>query len=342
MTSFTQQSLLTTRNVKTVQLEQMQAKIAMLESQNKQLSEEVKQLVIAENKLYVFQAQLDEQVSAYRKLYDLGKALNQTLDIDEVLSLTNRYVIYELAYERCLILRFNSRPHSFEIQSFDGYYEAPEIALVDSLSISASSFSPEQFKSTRGYCLCQESCADPQLTEWRTVFGMDEYVMFELRQEADQPIGLLIAGNTAAMAKYQTRISEDEDGLLGLANAVSQVTATINNVNSYRALEQERSHLENRVTARTQDLNDKNESLQSTLAALQQTQAQLVQSEKMSGLGQLVAGIAHEINNPVNFIYGNLKHASGHTEDLLALLGSYQTHHPNPHADVQDLLEDIE
>jgi len=320
----------------------MQATIAALTAQNKQLSKEVKQLVIAENKLYAFQAQLDTQVSTYRKLYDLGKALNQTLDISEVLSLTNHFVIYELAYERCLILLFNAANNRFEMQAFDGYYEDSEVALVESLCIPENAFEPSRFQSTRGYGICRETCTDPRLTAWREGFGMNEYVVFELRQEADKPIGLLIAGNTAEMAKYQTRISEDEDGLLGLANAVSQITATINNVNSYQALEQERSQLENRVQARTQDLNNKNDSLHSTLAALKQTQAQLVQSEKMSGLGQLVAGIAHEINNPVNFIYGNLKHASGHTEDLLELLEVYQTQYPSPHADIQDLLEDIE
>ena len=342
VTSSTQQVLTQSSLSANGDLEQMQATIAALKSQNKQLSEEVKQLVIAENKLYAFQAQLDTQVSTYRKLYNLGKALNKTLDISEVFTLTNNFVIYELAYERCLILRFNPHTDCFEIQSFDGYYEEPEIALVDALRIPKNSFNPDQFKSARGYDICQENCTDARLTSWRDSFGMDEYVVFDLRQEAEQSIGLLIAGNTAEMAKYQTQISEDEDGLLGLANAVSQITAAINNVHSYQALEEERSHLENRVLVRTQDLHDKNESLQSTLAALQQTQAQLVQSEKMSGLGQLVAGIAHEINNPVNFIYGNLKHADMHTKDMLALLDTYQKHHPNPHTDVQDLLEDIE
>ncbi|NMG60687.1 PAS domain S-box protein, partial [Geitlerinema sp. P-1104] len=67
-------------------------------------------------------------------------------------------------------------------------------------------------------------------------------------------------------------------------------------------------------------LRQKAEELEQTLRQLQQTQAKLVQSEKMSSLGQLVAGVAHEINNPVNFIYGNLTHAEEYVEELLAVI----------------------
>ncbi len=66
--------------------------------------------------------------------------------------------------------------------------------------------------------------------------------------------------------------------------------------------------------------------LQETLTHLQQAQAQLVQSEKMSSLGQLVAGVAHEINNPINFIHGNLAPARTYTEGLLKLVALYQDH----------------
>ena len=64
--------------------------------------------------------------------------------------------------------------------------------------------------------------------------------------------------------------------------------------------------------------------LETTIQQLQNTQIHLVQSEKMSSLGQLVAGVAHEINNPVNFIYGNLEHAQDYTHDLLQLLRLYE------------------
>ncbi|TAE54340.1 MAG: GAF domain-containing protein [Nostocales cyanobacterium] len=82
--------------------------------------------------------------------------------------------------------------------------------------------------------------------------------------------------------------------------------------------------------------------LEHTLHQLQETQAQLIQTEKMSGLGQLVAGIAHEINNPVNFIYGNLCHASNYTEDLLKLVQLYQDHYPHPSNEIKSTMEAID
>lgn len=69
---------------------------------------------------------------------------------------------------------------------------------------------------------------------------------------------------------------------------------------------------------------EKSQQLTEALQQLKLTQAHLVQSEKMSSLGNLVAGIAHEINNPVGFIYGNLTYTTKHTQDLLELLELYQ------------------
>jgi signal transduction histidine kinase len=82
--------------------------------------------------------------------------------------------------------------------------------------------------------------------------------------------------------------------------------------------------------------------LEKALYELKNTQSQLIQAEKMSGLGQLVAGIAHEINNPVNFIYGNLAYADTYTSDLLNLIKLYGAHYPNPVEPIQQKLQEID
>lgn len=82
--------------------------------------------------------------------------------------------------------------------------------------------------------------------------------------------------------------------------------------------------------------------LEQTLLVLRRTQTQLIQTEKMSFLGQLMAGIAHEINNPVSFISGNISHASGYINDTIELLGLYQKHYQNPADEIQDRLEQLD
>lgn len=101
------------------------------------------------------------------------------------------------------------------------------------------------------------------------------------------------------------------------------------------ALWKANQELEIRVEERTT-------ALQETLNELQLTQTQLIQAEKMSSLGQMVAGIAHEINNPVSFIFGNLHHAHKYTQDLLKLVQIYQQVCPNTPPEIQEQVEEID
>lgn len=117
---------------------------------------------------------------------------------------------------------------------------------------------------------------------------------------------------------------EEENFAGSLADFVSLVLESWDRKQAEAALRQETTHLEN------------------TLRELKQAQTHLIQSEKMSSLGQLVAGVAHEINNPVNFIYGNLAPAEEYIRDLLELIRLYQTQHPQSQEAIAQHIEDIE
>lgn len=111
----------------------------------------------------------------------------------------------------------------------------------------------------------------------------------------------------------------------------TQVSISIENASLYKDLQQSINREREKATQ-----------LETALHQLQSTQLQLVQTEKMSSLGQMVAGIAHEINNPVSFIMGNIDHASNYTEDLLNLIDLYQQHYPNPVNEIQNEIYNCE
>jgi signal transduction histidine kinase len=92
-------------------------------------------------------------------------------------------------------------------------------------------------------------------------------------------------------------------------------------------------NLEHKVSERTQELTQ-------ALQQLKSTQAQLVQAEKMSSLGELVAGLAHEINNPISFIHGNVNHAKSYFQTVLGLLDRYQQTCPDVPPDIQVVLDE--
>lgn len=164
-------------------------------------------------------------------------------------------------------------------------------------------------------------------------------------------IGLLYLENNLTVGAFTPDRQEvlqllSSQAAISLENALlysnlEDVTEDLKQANGQ--LEDYSRTLEQKVEERTLELKAKNHQLESTLQELKQTQTQLIQTEKMSSLGQLVAGVAHEINNPVNFIHGNLIHASDYTKDLLKMLQLYQQQPSlNPDPEIQALAEEVD
>ncbi|MBD2127091.1 ATP-binding protein [Microcoleus sp. ZQ-A2] len=125
------------------------------------------------------------------------------------------------------------------------------------------------------------------------------------------------------------------DPQLTAAGRVERLVCTFSDITAGKQAESALRHSEARER-------EKAAQLELTLQTLRQTQAKLIQTEKMSSLGQLVSGVAHEINNPVSFIGGNLCYANEYIKDLLNLVHLYQKHYPNPICEIQAFANTID
>jgi two-component system, NtrC family, sensor kinase len=150
----------------------------------------------------------------------------------------------------------------------------------------------------------------------------------------------------SARSEYQGEIS----GSLTNITDRKRAQAALREANAALQMRIEQLRFENRERKQTEatllqsreQLKQQKQQLEETLQELKYTQAKLIHAEKMSGLGQLVAGIAHEINNPVTFIQGNISHAHEYVQDLLELVQLYQQHYVPPVQDIQAKINTIE
>jgi signal transduction histidine kinase len=135
-------------------------------------------------------------------------------------------------------------------------------------------------------------------------------------------------GNIKWVAEKGQAIFSESGQILSLNGVIFDIT--------------ERKQAENALLLSEAIANNRAQQLEIALKELRETQSHLIHSEKMSLLGQMVAGVAHEINNPVSFIYGNISYASQYIADLLQLVEIYQKHYPQPTEEVQECIENID
>ncbi|HJV24166.1 MAG TPA: ATP-binding protein [Aromatoleum sp.] len=152
--------------------------------------------------------------------------------------------------------------------------------------------------------------------------GMAFVFMIYLAALMRHPIQSMIGDLKAGRPPRYTGVAELEY----LSTSISKMMADLGEKSA--ALERYRDELEERVEERTRELTEANARLQQSNEELVRTHQQLLQSEKMASIGQLAAGVAHEINNPIGFVTSNLGTLDEYLRDLLRVLDTYERHEP--------------
>ncbi|MEH2059606.1 MAG: GAF domain-containing protein [Nostoc sp.] len=260
-------------------------------------------------------------------LLRLASQIRSSLDLDMILETAVNEIRSLLQIDRCYFLSYLPYPSQ---PSLTITYEArnPDFpTMLGTIPLQKSAFLTEILLSKELICIeniNSESHLDEDMQELLTEFGITSQLLLPVKSNSGE-IGAIVCSHCSG-----DRIWTKSE--INLLQAVcDQLAIAIDHAQLYT---QSRSAT---LVAQTQA-----EKLTETLHKLQQTQSQLIQNEKMSSLGQLVAGVAHEINNPVNFIHGNLTYANEYFQEMLTLLRLYQQHYPQPQAEIEDLAEKID
>ena len=258
-------------------------------------------------------------------LNQLASQIRASLDLDTILATTVRQIRDLLQVDRCLFMWYlpDAAPPAWDV-----VHEAKNDDLFSLLG-----YFPADIEGT-----LPRKIANLEVYQIDDVATLSDAVEREFflqvgyKSVLDLPIksagGLTGVLGCVACSEVR-RWTKDEVELIGaigdqLAIAISQSELYTKSVDSARRSQEQAKQLE------------------VALAELQQAQTQLVQSEKMSSLGQMVAGIAHEINNPVSFIFGNLTYTEEYTTSLMKLLQMYRDEYPEPPPAIQDEIEALE
>lgn len=300
-----------------------QAEIEKLRQENTFFKNEVESLTLdiaqLEGNLLDAQVKVNQRSQTFKCIQLMYQEIASAKEVGHIYSITVKYLFEKVGFDKAIILK--KQKESFVPVASCGYTDS------QSLQAANKAFLNQIAQQNQGILINSKTKDSyPELLE--TTFQTNYFIAvpFAIQDEKNH---ILFVGNQTEGTLRRPRLTEaDLEILQTLSN---QIAIVIGNVE----LHTQTKEVARLAKAQAQTLKD-------ALRKLQQTQAQLIQTEKMSSLGQLVAGIAHEINNPVTFISGNLTHISSYAEDLLSLLNLYQEEYPNTAEKIQEEIEAIE
>lgn len=312
-----------------------------LKNTNKQLQLEIAKRQPVEKQLDITECKQVEEAlrqseTRFRELAQREKLLNRlanqirrSLDLNIILETAVQEIYRILQVERCLFIWYRPDEEApyWEIVQEARHHDLPSYVgfctpVTEICSMTAKAFNKKIIR-------VNDTTALTNPVEQQFYLSLGSTATLEI------PIHTQSGGVGVISCSYNSGCRFWTDSEVELLQAVtSSLAIAIDQAELYK-----QSHTA-AATAKAQA-----QQLKETLQKLQQTQTQLIQTEKMSSLGQMVAGIAHEINNPVNFIYGNISHANEYTQDLLHLLHLlhlYQQRYPQPDVEIQYEIDAID
>ncbi|MDJ0798466.1 MAG: PAS domain S-box protein [Calothrix sp. MO_167.B12] len=288
----------------------------------------------AELALRISEAKYREIASREKLLNRLSSQIRESLDLDTVLDKLIQELRELLQVNSCSFswLQPDSNSHCWKTIKEAKTPDVPSLLDDISAELPYGKRNVAQFEFVIYFLLKQEifkiddinDCREPIYRQFLENLGIKSEIMLPIKTYS-QRIGVITCSHWSQIRPW----SDSEVELLEAV--VDQLAITINQAELY-------SQSQETAAAAQQQTKE----LEKTLQKLQKTQIQLIQNEKMSSLGQLVAGLAHEINNPVNFIYGNLEHTNAYIEDVLGLLNLYQRIYRQPQPEIRELIEEID
>ncbi len=278
------------------------------------------------------QRKLQESEARFRNLAEQEALLNHlanniraSLDLDTILATTVRQIRELLQLDRCLFMWYQPEvsPPIWNVK-----YEAKHPDLPSLLGLYPTDMTPSHAARIANLEIIRmddfDTVTDPVERNFFISIGLSSLLDIPLQTQSGQ-IGMICCATCGTPRHW----SDDEVALLVAVG--NQLTIAINQAELYT------QSLDSARIAR-----EKAAQLETALCELQQAQTQLVQAEKMSSLGQMVAGIAHEINNPVSFIFGNLTYTEEYTTSLMKLLQMYRNEYPEPTPAIREEIDVLE
>ncbi|NJM45203.1 MAG: PAS domain-containing protein [Alkalinema sp. RU_4_3] len=249
-------------------------------------------------------------------LHRITAQIRNTLDITTILKTTIKALLELLDVDWCAFCWYDpiSSPSSWNVvedqswdgQSWVGQYTSVVVGEMDSIVLNLETLRLDRFEHNDG-----------EHPNFLLAQGTQSRLCIPIKTQRNQ-YGLILCDHRQAPHSWT------DDEVVLVQSVAYQLAIAIDQAELYN------------------DSRAKGKALQQTLQELKRAQAQMVQNEKMSSLGQLVAGIAHEINNPVNFIHGNVDYTKAYVANLLKLVEQYQTYYPEPVAEISQVIEAID